>query len=90
MKLNIVCKLCNRELYSFRALGEQLVEIKSPYLLKNMLENVDDSEHYKYKCMLENNVKIITDCTEYINYVNETYGKQLLKDVKKVNRSGRK
>lgn len=71
-------------------IGEQLIEIKSPYLLKNMLENVDDSEHYKYKCMLENNVKIITDCTKYINYVNETYGKQLLKDVKKVNRSGRK
>lgn len=40
--------------------------------------------------MLENNVKIITDCKKYINYVNETYGKQLLKDVKKVNRSGRK
>lgn len=55
-----------------------------------MLENVDDSEHYKYMCMIENNVKIITDCKKYINYVNETYGKQLLKNVKKVNRSGRK
>jgi hypothetical protein len=71
-------------------IGEQLVEIKNSYLLKNMLENVDDSEHYKYMCMIENNVKIITDCKKYINYVNETYGKQLLKNVKKVNRSGRK
>ena len=37
--------------------------------------------------MLEHNVKIIDNCDEHINYVNSTYGPELLKNCKRVKRS---
>lgn len=33
----------------------------------------DELYNAKYQCMLKNNVNIITDCTEYIDYVNNKY-----------------
>ena len=38
----------------------------------------DDLYEAKHQCMLKNNVEIITDCTEYINYVETVYGKNYL------------
>lgn len=32
----------------------------------------------KHQCMLRNNVEIITDCKEYVDYVNEKYGPEYL------------
>jgi len=38
----------------------------------------DDLYEAKHQCMLKNEVEIITDCTEYINYVETVYGKNYL------------
>lgn len=57
------------------------VEIKGPhYFAKMMIENTQ--ENAKYKCMLENNVKIITDCSTYLKYIEDKYGKNFLKQFK--------
>ena len=32
----------------------------------------------KHQCMLQNNVIILTDCSKYIKYVEDTYGKTYL------------
>lgn len=37
----------------------------------------------KHQCMIKNNVKIITDFSEFENYVNEKYGKDFLDDLKR-------
>lgn len=36
----------------------------------------------KHQCMIEHNVKIITDITEYKNYVDSKYGKKFIKSCK--------
>lgn len=54
-----------------------LVEIKSPLLFEQM-QVPETIENAKYQCMMENNVKIITDCSEYLEYVNNTYGRDYL------------
>ena len=65
-----------------------LTEIKGPQFIKNerMINpydsNMNDLFNAKYKCMLENNVNIITDCKKYLNYVNEKYGKSYIKNFK--------
>lgn len=38
----------------------------------------DDKFEAKHQCMLKNNVKIITDCSKYIDYVNLKYTKDFL------------
>lgn len=38
----------------------------------------DDLYEAKHQCMIENNVEIITDCSEYINYINTIYGKDFI------------
>lgn len=58
----------------FKLFNRCFIEIKNIKLLENMIKNTNSKEHFKYNCMLENNVKIITDCTKYINYVNQKYG----------------
>ena len=59
----------------------KIIELKGPYLMKLMLiENTKENE--KYKCILKNNIKIITDCTEYLNYIKQKYGKNYLKQYK--------
>lgn len=74
----------------FRLINENvLVEIKNPYLLNNMKNDINSKEHYKYICMLEHNVKIIDNCDEYINYVKSNYGDCIFKKCKRINRHGK-
>ena len=54
-----------------------LVEVKGPQLLKLMQES-NSLDNAKYRCMVEHNVKIMTDCSEYLNYIEEKYGKEYL------------
>lgn len=59
-----------------------IVEIKNPCLMSKLLqENTKDNA--KYKCMMDNKVKIITDCSKYITYINTIYGENYLKSFKK-------
>lgn len=55
-----------------------LIEIKSPYLYNKMLIK-NTKENAKLNCMLNNKVKIITNCKKYINYVKTKYGSNYLK-----------
>lgn len=71
-------------------IGNKLIEIKNPYLFEKMKINEESSEHYKYMCMLDNNVEIIVDCNFYIDYVNNKYGKDLLKNCKRIKTNNRK
>jgi hypothetical protein len=69
----------------FKLWNNTLIEIKSNHLLKPMIKNTNTKEHYKYLCMINNNVKIITDCKKYIKYVENKYGKYYLKSFKTIN-----
>lgn len=62
----------------FKVNGEY-VEIKGPHLMRELTEANDDKNAAKYKCMLKYNVKIITNCDEYLQYVEEKYGKNYIK-----------
>jgi hypothetical protein len=66
----------------FKLFNNSFIEIKNIHLLNNMKENKKSLEYYKYECMLKNNVKIITDCSKYINYVNQKYGKKYINSFK--------
>ena len=63
--------------------NNELIEIKSPYLLdENMIlinPYTKEKLYEKTKCLEDNKVKIITDCKLYLNYVNEKYSKNYLK-----------
>lgn len=63
--------------------GDKIIEIKSDYLLNNMLIS-GTNENCKYKCMLRNNVIIYTkdDLLEVFNYINNKYGKNYIKTFK--------
>ena len=52
-------------------------EIKGGHLLKKMLIS-NTLDNAKYNCMLKNNITIISDCAEYLNYIKEKYGKLFL------------
>ena len=60
----------------------ELVEIKGPQLLKLMQES-NSLDNAKYHCMIDHNVKIITDCSEYLNYIDEKYGTEYLKQFRR-------
>lgn len=62
----------------FKLFNNTYIEIKNESLLENMINNLTDKEHYKYLCMIENGVNIITDCTKYLNYINDNYGKNYI------------
>ena len=40
--------------------------------------SLDDKFEAKHQCMLEHNVKIITDCSKYVDYVNKKYTSDFL------------
>lgn len=67
----------------------KFIEIKNSYELNKMITLVESQEHYKYLCMINNNVKIIDDCTLYVDYVNSKYGKELLKKCKRIKTNSR-
>lgn len=78
----IYCKECSfkdkfKHTWKLKTKNE-LVEIKGPQLLKLMQES-NSLDNAKYRCMIDHNVKIITDCSEYLNYIDEKYGKEYLK-----------
>ena len=74
---------------------DKLIEIKGAHFLKEdgtwrnpyRDSNWTDEEYQescdkyeaKHQCALQNGVEIIYDCSEYIKYVKETYGKDYLK-----------
>ena len=66
----------------------EIYEIKGPQFFKDgkMINPYDaslnDLYEAKHRCMVENNIKIITDCTEYIDYVDQKYGNDYLKQFK--------
>lgn len=66
----------------FKLYSNTYVEIKNVKLLNNMIINEKDKEHFKYLCMKEHNVNIITDCSKYLNYVKFKYGKNYLNKFK--------
>ena len=41
--------------------------------------SLDDKFEAKHQCMIQNNVRIITDCTKYLKYVKEKYSTDFLK-----------
>lgn len=73
--------------------NQKLVEIKGKQFFldkdpnKRMIcsydRTKDDLYEAKHQCMIQNNVKIITDITEYENYINEKYGLNYLIQFKK-------
>ena len=58
-------------------INNSFYEIKGGHLLKRMLIS-DTLDNAKYNCMLKNNITIISDCAEYLNYIKEKYGKLFL------------
>ena len=66
----------------------EIYEIKGPQFFKDgkMINPYDpslnDLYEAKHQCMIKNNIKIITDCTEYIDYIGEKYGNDYLKQFK--------
>jgi hypothetical protein len=69
-------------------IGDDIVEIKGLHFFENHNPNgkminpydrtEDDKYEAKHQCMIENNVKIITDCSVYIEYIETMYGKNYL------------
>lgn len=60
----------------------EYIEIKNYKLLENMMVDKESKDYFKYICMVEHNVKIITDCSKFIFYVEQKYGKHFLEDCK--------
>lgn len=62
----------------------QYVEIKGPQFFENgkMINpwdrTQDDLYEAKHQCMIDNKIKIMTDCSEYLNYIEEKYGKDYM------------
>lgn len=81
--LNIEHKYCP----DFK-INDRIIEIKGLQFFENhdptkrMIcpydRTQDDLYEAKQQCMIENNVEIITDCSEYINYINTIYGKDFI------------
>lgn len=58
-------------------IDNKLYEIKGGHLLKRMLIN-NTLDNAKYNCMIQSGIIIISDCSSYLNYVKEKYGKLFL------------
>lgn len=46
----------------------------------------DDLFEEKHQCMIRNNIKIITDCSEFISYVYKKYGNDYIKNLRRKNK----
>lgn len=53
--------------------GDIAKQMVNPY--DHSLDNLFEAKH---QCMVKNNIDIITDCSEYINYITEKYGDEYL------------
>lgn len=73
-------------------LDGKYVEIKgSQFFNKDKFGNPYDSSkdllyQAKYQCMVDNSVIIITDCSKYLLYIKNTYGKDYLEQFRNVQR----
>lgn len=69
-------------------IDDEIIEIKGDHFIKDgkMIcpynHNKDDLFNEKYKCVLENNIKILTnkDIKPILDYIKEKYGKKYLKN----------
>ena len=71
---------------------DEIQEIKGTHFFENCDSNnkmicpynrdLDDFIEAKHQCMIKNNIKIITDCTKYLNYIKNTYGNDYIKQFK--------
>lgn len=70
----------NKECFYFPdfKIGETFYEIKSEYLYECMLKS-NTKENAKYKCMLDNDVKIIPSC-ELLDFINAVFAKNITID----------
>lgn len=63
---------------------DKIVEIKGAHFLKEdkwvnpFCEEQNGLYEAKHQCLKEHNVEIITDCSQYLKYVKDTYGKDFL------------
>ena len=69
--------------------NDKIIEIKGAHFIdesgfwKNPYEkNLSGLYEAKHQCLLKNNVEIITDCTEQLNYIKEKYGKGFIQNCK--------
>lgn len=42
------------------------------------MQESNSLDNAKYRCMIDHNVKIITDCSEYLNYIEKKYGEDYM------------
>lgn len=62
----------------------KIIELKNDFVLNIMKTDLNSKEHAKYKCMLENNVDIISnnEIKPYIDYVSNKYGNKYIEQFK--------
>ena len=65
--------LVNNKLYEIKGLQFFNNKDTNDKMINPFDRTQDDLYEAKHQCMLKNNVQIITDCSEYINYVNKKY-----------------
>lgn len=81
----------NTNLYEIK--GDQLIDKNGNWIPPPQFKRIATNDEYllecqrileKQKCAIQNNVKILTfkDCKIYLDYINETYGKNYLKSFK--------
>lgn len=59
--------------------GSHFFDLNTGKMINPYDRTQDEMYEAKHQCMLENNVHIILDCSTYINYVKNKYGKQFIK-----------
>lgn len=60
----------------------ELIEIKGGHLL-NYMKRINTLDHAKYECMIANNVKIISDISEYQKLFEQDFGKDFIRSLKR-------
>ena len=60
--------------------GKMLCPYKKKTDTFEIIQERNNLYEAKHQCMIKNNVKIITDCSLYEKYVNETYGKSYINE----------
>ena len=63
----------------FTLFNHTYVEIKGGHLYNEMINDKMSKNYYKYLCMIQHNVHIITDASKYISYVKQKYGSNYLR-----------
>ena len=79
--------------------GDKLIELKGRQFFKDKNVNgpmvnpynhsLDALYEAKHQCMIANKVEIITDCSDYEQYVAETYGKDYIASFRNKKKSGK-